>query len=341
MSDYQNFKAYKGINGKAVISTSTHKELDYDQVLIRITHSGLCYSDVHFLNGTDDKNNVLGHEPVGVIEKVGSQVNNVKVGDRVGYGCIHLSCQNCDNCRLGNDNLCDDKIVHGLHDHHQGSFGTYVILNAGFVHVIPDNLPSELAAPLNCAGATVFGPFLKYNIKPIHRVAVLGIGGLGHLAVQVARAWGCHVTALTSSESKIEEAKSFGAHEVLVTKREGQSFVPQKFEQKFDFILGCGSAQSDWFNYVLSIRPRGTLIMMSVDFHNSLQLPYAPIVMNDISVSGSIVSNRYEHSKMLEFCARHNIKPQVEVLDLSEENLNIAFDRIKKNDVRYRFVLKH
>ncbi|TIC12855.1 GroES-like protein [Wallemia mellicola] len=327
----EKFYAYKGIGGKVVKSESTLGELKPDQVLIRITHGGLCFSDTHFM----DSSFVLGHEPVGVLEAIGSEVKGFQLGDRVGYGCNHLSCDSCDECRSGYDTLCPERVMHGSPEEgHQGGFGKYVAMNARFAHKIPDNMKSEHAAVLQCAGATVFSPFLKYNISPISRVAIAGIGGLGHVALQVARAWGCHVTALSSSNRKRDEALAFGAHEFKNVTEEGWD------KEKYDFIISTNNAQPQYDSYVNALAPRGTIVVLAVDF-GRLEAPYAPLLLNESKIGGSLVATRYEHAKMLEFMGRHNITPTVEVLKLSEENLQLAFDRLKKGDVKYRFVLTH
>ncbi|TIB10934.1 hypothetical protein E3P89_02619 [Wallemia ichthyophaga] len=333
------FKAFRGQHdGSVKESVGRVDDIGDNDVLIKLTHAGLCFTDVHHI----ELGNALGHEPTGNIVETGKDVRHLKVGDMVGYGYNHGSCDDCDECRLGNDTLCNDRKLYGQVDLDFGGFGEYAKLNERFVHKIPEGMAPEHAAPLQCAGATVFSPFLKYNIKPIHRVGVIGIGGLGHLALQVANKWGCSVGAFTTSENKVAEAKSFGAHDVIVTKRaDGKSFVPEKEEEKFDFIFCSVSSQVPWDDYFDCLKARGTIIPLGVDFGKFETNRYFSLLARENKVGGSLVATRYEHQKMLEFCARHDIKPAVEVLDLNEKNLNIAFERLQKNDVRYRFVLKH
>ena len=333
------FKAFRGTKeGKVVESTGRVGNVGPNDVLIKMTHAGLCFTDVHYI----EAGNVLGHEPVGVAEQVGSEVKHIKKNDRVGYGYNRSSCGRCDECRLGNDTLCPERKLYGEADLDFGGFGKYALIPENFVHKIPEKMSSESAAPLQCAGATVFAPFLKFDIKPIHRVGIIGIGGLGHLALQVANKWGCDVTAFTTSESKSAEAKSFGANNVIVTKRaDGSSFVPEREEDKFDFIICTVSSQVPWDEYIDCLKTRGQIIPLGVDFGKFETNRYFSLLARENKVGGNIVSTRYQHQKMLEFCARHGIKPAVEVLDLTEKNLNTAFERLQKNDVRYRFVLKH
>ncbi|TIC30033.1 GroES-like protein [Wallemia mellicola] len=333
------FKAFRGQqDSKIVQSTGKVPELGQHDVLIKLTHAGLCFTDVHYVQAGI----ALGHEPVGKVIKIGTDVKHLKEGDTVGYGYNHGSCDTCDECRIGNDTLCGSRRLYGEADTDFGAFGEYAQVEERFVHKIPDNLAPEHAAPLQCAGATVFAPFLKYDIKPIHRVGVIGIGGLGHLALQFANKWGCSVGAFTTSESKANEAKSFGAHDVIITKRpDGESFVPKSDAEKFDFIICTVSSQVPWDNYIDCLKPRGQIIPLGVDFGKFETNRYVSLLIRENKIGGNIVSNRYQHQKMLEFCARHGIKPAIELLDLTEENINKALGRLQKNDVRYRFVFKH
>ncbi|EOQ99948.1 hypothetical protein E3P77_02983 [Wallemia ichthyophaga] len=333
------FTAFRGQHdGTVKQSVGRVDNLGNKDVLMKLTHAGLCFTDVHYI----EAGIALGHEPVAKVVQVGSDVRHIAVGDTVGYGYNHGACDDCDECRLGNDTLCNERRMYGEVDTDFGGFGEYAKLHERFVHKIPEGMAPEHAAPLQCAGATVFAPFLKHDIKPIHRVGVIGIGGLGHLALQVANKWGCSVGAFTTSENKVAEAKSFGAHDVIVTKRaDGKSFVPENDADKFDFIICSVSSQVPWDDYFDCLRPRGQIIPLGVDFGKFETNKYISLLARENKVGGNIVSNRYQHQKMLEFCARHDIKPAVEVLDLNEKNLNTAFDRLKKNDVRYRFVLKH
>ena len=220
-------------------------------------------------------------------------MKHIKVNDVVSYGYNHGSCQTCDECRLGNDTMCPERRLYGETDQDFGGMGSYALVNSAFVHKIPESLAPQDAAPLNCAGATVFSPFLKYDIKPIHRVGIIGIGGLGHLALQVANKWGCSVGAFTTSESKVEEAKSFGAHDVIITKRaDGKSFVPEKEEDKFDFIFCTVSSQVPWDAYFDCLKTRGTIIPLGVDFGKFETNRYFSLLARENKVGGSLVATR-------------------------------------------------
>ncbi|TIA89812.1 hypothetical protein E3P99_01883 [Wallemia hederae] len=317
MSTGDKFYAYKGIGGKVVKSESELKELKPEEVLIRITHASLCYSDVHFL----DSGFVLGHEQVGRVERVGSATEGFQVGDVAGYGCNHKACLVCRECLSGADTLCSSKLkrMHGsAEEGHHGGFGKYVTMDYRFAHKIPEGMDFSSAAIFMCCGATTFGPFFKYGIQPYHRVAISGIGGLGHVALQVARAWGCHVTALSSSDKKREDALRFGAHEYINTSNEGWS----EGLKPFDFVISSNNAQPQYDGFVNVLAPRGSLILLAI--------------------GGSLVATRQEHALMLEFFARHKITPQIaETMPLTEKNLQSAFDRLRKGECKYRFVLTH
>lgn len=202
------------------------------------------------------------------------------------------------------------------------------------MYKIPEGLDASDAAVLQCAGATVFSALYNNNVRPTDRVGIVGIGGLGHLALQFANKMGCHVAAFSTSESKKEEAMSFGAHEFVVTKvPEGESF---KVEEKFDYILSTVSGQLDWPAYYRVLKPSGTIIAMGLSDDPVMKLPYASLLVNEQKMTGSLVASRQVQTLMLEFAARHKIKVAKEVVELSKENLQDCIDRLEKNDVRYR-----
>ncbi|KDN42406.1 putative NADP-dependent alcohol dehydrogenase [Tilletiaria anomala UBC 951] len=300
-------------------------------VVIKVTHSGICWSDMHFLKEDDM---VLGHEPVGVVVQVGSKVRRFKNGDRVGWGCIHDSCLSCTDCVNGNDQNCRYKKAYGSHDRDQGGFGDTACIEESFVHKIPDGLPMENAAVFQCAGATVVGGLVNAGVQPFDRVAILGVGGLGHLAIQFAAAMGCAVIAVSGTMSKKEEALSLGAHE-FVSIKDNPRFQGVK---PVNHLLVCSSAQPDWKALFRFVKPRGTVVPLSVAFGN-FNAPYSGFLSKELRVIGSLVCGRDVHEKMLEFACRHGIIPMIEQVSMTEENLNTAMDRLKRGDVRYRFVM--
>ena len=324
---------FKGSSsGKIVQAKGETVELKPDQVVIDIAYSGLCGSDLHFRKNGDM---VLGHEGVGVISQVGKDVDFLKVGDRVGWGCNHNACNHCKQCWNGVDTLCPHRAMYSMTDREFGSFGDRAVLSGYFVHKIPDGLPLKYAGPLQCGGATVYGAIVKADVRPIERVGVVGLGGLGHLAVQYLNKMGCEVVVFSHSEKKRDEAMKLGAHEFVAVKENPEL----KDVKPINHLLVSTSQQPDWELFFKVMAPRGSIIPLSVSFEE-MKHPYGQILAQELRITGSLVARREVHKEMLQFSARHKIYPWIEEMSMTEENLNTAFDRLEKGDVRYRFVLK-
>ena len=318
-------------NGKIVKAQGGQRELRPHDVAIDIAYSGLCYTDMHFR--TTDM--VLGHEGVGVVSRVGSEVKVLKAGDRVGYGYNHDSCGYCDYCMRGDDIFCPDNKMYGVSDHDIGGFRDRVVLNAMFVHKIPEELTLRDVAPMQCAGVTVYAAIVNAGVTPGSRTGILGVGGLGHLAIQFLNRMGCDVVVFSSTSSKQDLALKLGANE-FVASRENPAFEGVK---KIDFLFVSTSAQPDWKEYFPLMNPDSTIVPLTVGSGDMVH-PYEDIVEKQLKIYGSVVGKRYTHRKMLEFAARHNVRAMIEELPMTEEGLNTAFERLEKGDVRFRFVLK-
>ena len=318
-------------NGKIVKAQGGQRELRPHDVAIDIAYSGLCYTDMHFR--TTDM--VLGHEGVGVVSRVGSEVKVLKAGDRVGYGYNHDSCGYCDYCMRGDDIFCPDNKMYGVSDHDIGGFSDRVVLNAMFVHKIPEELTLRDVAPMQCAGVTVYAAIVNAGVTPGSRTGILGVGGLGHLAIQFLNRMGCDVVVFSSTSSKKDLALKLGADE-FVASRENPAFEGVK---KIDFLFVSTSAQPDWKEYFPLMNPDSTIVPLTVGSGDMVH-PYEDIVEKQLKIYGSVVGKRYTHRKMLEFAARHNVRAMIEELPMTEEGLNTAFERLEKDDVRFRFVLK-
>ena len=318
-------------NGKIVKAQGGQRELRPHDVAIDIAYSGLCYTDMHFR--TTDM--VLGHEGVGVVSRVGSEVKVLKAGDRVGYGYNHDSCGYCDYCMRGDDIFCPDNKMYGVSDHDIGGFSDRVVLNAMFVHKIPEELTLRDVAPMQCAGVTVYAAIVNAGVTPGSRTGILGVGGLGHLAIQFLNRMGCDVVVFSSTSSKQDLALKLGANE-FVASRENPAFEGVK---KIDFLFVSTSAQPDWKEYFPLMNPDSTIVPLTVGSGDMVH-PYEDIVEKQLKIYGSVVGKRYTHRKMLEFAARHNVRAMIEELPMTEEGLNTAFERLEKGDVRFRFVLK-
>ena len=325
----------KGSKDKKIVkTTSTLPKVEKNQVYVKVTTCGLCHTDLHHMH----KDMVLGHEPVGVVEELGPACTKLKKGDLVGWGFLHNSCESCEFCFTGREVLCEKRQMYGAADLNFGGFGTGAVLKENYLYKIPEGLSAKNAAVLQCAGATVFSALYNNNVKPTSRVGVVGIGGLGHLALQFAKAWGCHVVAFSSTDSKKDEALGFGAHEFVATKiPKGDSL---KLSQKLDVIISTVSGQLDWELYYDCLKPSGTMIALGVS-DQPMVLPYSKILRAEHKTVTSLVASRQVQILMLEFAARHKIEAAIEEMAFTKENLELCIERLEKGDVRYRFVLSH
>lgn len=306
--------------------------LGADEVAIKIECCGLCYSDVHLIDDDWKISKyplVPGHEIIGNIEKVGAHVKNLHMGDRVGVGWQCGACLKCENCLNHYETVCPSKIRTCVE--REGGFADRINVNSNFVYPIPAQLASTEAAPLLCAGITVYSPFKIYNVKKGHSVAVIGIGGLGHLALQFARAFGYKTTALSTAKDKEAEAKKFGADEFLLLSEIKLGMTP-----RFDFILSTVYADLQWASILSLLKPDGKLCLVGLP-SSELKIPARLLVSGNRSICGSGTGCRHLMREMLQFSADHAIHPQVEAYPISR--INEAVIRLKDNKARYRIVL--
>jgi uncharacterized zinc-type alcohol dehydrogenase-like protein len=309
-------------------------ELQANEIEVRITHCGVCHSDVHLIDndwGISKYPFVPGHEIVGTVSAVGSAVRDRTIGQRVGIGWQADSCGYCEWCLRGEENLCASAqpVAVGRH----GGYADAVRVNARFAIPVPDALESENATPLLCAGITVYSPLKSHGVGPWSRVAVAGIGGLGHLGLQFARAFGAEVTALSTSRDKEVEARAMGAHEFVNTRDTAEM---KKIAGSFDLVLSTVSADQDWQALVASLRPRGTLCVVGVP-PSPVAVGAFSLIAAEKSLSGSNTGSPYDLHQMLDVAARHGVKAITERFAMAKANEAIA--RVKKGSVRYRAVL--
>lgn len=300
---------------------------------IEISHCGVCHSDLHLVDGDwGDRGFPLvpGHEIIGTVKAVGSAVDESLIGKRVGVGWQRGSCLSCDWCISGQEELCSKSVATCVGNY--GGFAERVILDSRFAHIIPDDLDSENAAPLLCAGITVYSPLMRYATST-SRVGVMGIGGLGHLALQYANKMGCEVTAFSSSEAKKDEAMELGAHH-FVNGRDDDAM--KKARQTCDVIIATAPANLDWSKYIQALRPNGTLCFVAIP-GEPISVKIGQILPNK-QVAGSSIGGRHAMREMLDFSTRHHIVAWTEKLPM--DSVNTALDRLRENDVRYRFVLE-
>ena len=305
-----------------------------DEVDISVDHCGICHSDVSMIDnewGMTAYPLVPGHEVTGRVAATGAGVTHLSVGDRVGLGWQSGYCMHCAQCMSGHHNTCGGaaSTIIGRH----GGFADTVRAQAPSVIPLPEGLDAADAGPLFCGGITVFNPMDLHGLKPTDRAAVIGIGGLGHIAIQFLRAWGCEVTAFTSSEGKAQEARDLGAHHVI------NSRDPAAIEAaagRFDLIISTVNAPLDWNAYVGALSPRGRLHLVGAVLE-PLDLGVFPLLMGERSVSSSPVGAPATIARMLDFAARHDVAPVTEHFPMSR--VNEALDRLRSGDARYRVVL--
>ena len=326
-----SFTVFKGSeSGAPVKSTTTKPDLTGDQVLVRVTASGLCGTDLHYKKA----DMVLGHEGVGVVEAVGPAVKDLKQGERVGWGYEHDSCGRCYQCLTGNETYCPERQMYGMADLDQGSFASHAVWREAFLFRIPDELSDAAAAPLQCGGATVFNALRAYDAQPTETVGVMGVGGLGHLAIEFAAKMGCRVVVLSGSDAKRDEALRLGAHEFVATKGAKEL----RLTQKLDRLLVTTSAQPDGNLIMPVLNPGATIHPLSLA-DGDFAIPYQPLLLNGITVQASVVAPRHLHMRMLEFAARHHIEPVVETFPMTEQGIADAIDKLEKGEVHFRAVL--
>jgi alcohol/geraniol dehydrogenase (NADP+) len=308
--------------------------LGSEQVEIAVESCGICYSDLSMLNndwGITTYPFVPGHEVIGRVVALGEHTKRLAIGDRVGLGWFSGSCGACASCLSGNQNLClkFEATIVGRH----GGFASRVRADWTWVLPLPEGLDASKAGPLLCAGITVFNPLVELGIKPTDSVAVIGIGGLGHMALKFLRAWGCDVTAFTTSDSKREEALQLGAHRSLNSRNPEELALAAN---SFDFILNTTNANLDWNTYIAALKPKGQLHTVGA-VPEPMAMGAFPMILGQKSLSGSVLGSPATTDQMLHFSCRHGIAPTTETFPMSKAN--DAFDHLRAGKARYRIVL--
>ena len=310
-------------------------ELSPDQVEIDVLYCGICHSDLSVIDndwGMTQYPVVPGHEVVGKIVCVGDEVKQLSVGQSVGLGWHSGYCNECAPCNSGDQNLCQNSQATILG--HHGGFAEKVRADANSVVPIPDGIDLESAGPLFCGGITVFNPLVQFNIEPTSKVAVIGIGGLGHMALQFLNAWGCEVTAFTSNEDKKQEALNMGAHYTLNSTDEKEI---EAAAGSFDLILSTVNVKLNWDLYINTLKAKGRLHFVGATL-DPLDIGVFSLIMQQRTVSGSPVGSPSTIAKMLEFSNLHNIKPVIEKFKF--EDVNKAIEKLRSGKAHYRVVLE-
>ncbi len=329
-------KAYAAMSkgGKLEAFEYDPGELGMDEVELEVESCGICHSDLSMLDnewGMTAYPFVPGHEVIGTISQLGSNVKHLQLGQRVGLGWHSSYCQTCSSCHSGDHNLCDgaEATIGGRH----GGFADKVRAQSTAVVPLPDGVDPHTAGPLFCGGITVFNPLVQFDVSPNAKVGVVGIGGLGHMALAFLKAWGCEVTAFTSSRGKKEELLALGAHRVVNSRSEAELDAVQG---SYDLILSTVNVKLDWNRYVSLLAPKGRLHFVGATLE-PLDIAAFPLISGQRSISGSPVGSPAVISKMLEFAARHDIAPITEFYGFDE--VNEALDRLRQGQAHYRVVL--
>lgn len=319
------------------------REVRENDIQIEILYCGVCHSDLHTAKnewrGTTYPV-VPGHEIVGRVTKVGSAVKKFKVGDLAGVGCLVDSCRECDNCQKGLEQFCrngstgtyngKDRVSGGVT---YGGYSNQIVVREEFVLKVSDKLPLSGVAPLLCAGITTYSPLRHWKVGKGHKVAVVGLGGLGHMAVKFAASFGAEVTMLSTSASKEKDAKHLGAHHFALTKDEEQV---KALAGKFDFILNTVSASNNYSQYLTMLNTDGVMVCVGAPPTPSEIMAFN-LIGGRKSIAGSLIGGLPETQEMLDYCAEHNIVSDVEVIKM--DYINTAYERMLKADVKYRFVI--
>jgi uncharacterized zinc-type alcohol dehydrogenase-like protein len=329
--------------GPLTKTTIERRAVGPDDVAFDIKFAGICHSDIHTVKAEWGEPNypvVPGHEIAGVVTEVGSAVTKYKVGDHVGVGCFVDSCRECDNCKAGLEQYCTGSGMIGTYNAIDrdgtptyGGYSTAIVVDQKYVLSIPDSIPLDKAAPLLCAGITLFSPLRHWKAGPGTKVAVIGLGGLGHMGVKLAAAMGADVTVLSQSLKKMEDGLRLGAQHYYATS-DPDTFT--KLAGSFDLILNTVSANLDLGAYLGLLKTDGTLVELGAP-ENPLVVPFFPLAANRRSLSGSMIGGIPETQEMLDFCAEHDVTPEIEVIEASY--VNEAYERVLASDVRYRFVI--
>ena len=314
-----------------------------DDVRIDILYCGVCHSDIHQARdewGGSIFPMVPGHEIVGRVSHIGDAVTKFKVGDAVGVGCFVDSCRACPYCEAGEEQYCDRGMTPTYNGREReggaptyGGYSTSITVQQDYVLRIPDGLALDRAAPLLCAGITTYSPLRHWGVKPGHKVAVVGLGGLGHMAVKIANAMGAEVTVLSTSESKRADAAALGAHHFVVSR---DARAMRVLRRSFDLIIDAVSAEHDYNAYLNLLKVDGSMVLLGIP-EQPAPVAAGVLISGRRSLAGSAIGGIHETQEMLDFCARHGLGADIELIDIA--GINEAYERMIKGDVKYRFVI--
>ena len=316
-----------------------------NEVQIAVQYCGICHSDVHQAKNEWKNTNypcMPGHEVVGVVEKIGPKVKNFKVGEVVGVGCMINSCQKCEACLEGLEQYCEKGATATYngnmrnpkdHENTYGGYSNQMVVRENFVLKIPKNLEPEAVAPILCAGVTTYSPLKKWNVGPKHKVGIIGYGGLGHMAIKIATAMGAEVTAITSNEDKVQDAKKIAKHVLLSSDKDAM----KKAEKSFDFMISTIPQPHDANPFIKLLKRDGVLTIVGCIAPLTKPLDLSEMIMDRRTLSTSLIGGISETQEVLNFCAKHDILPDTKLIGVDE--INDAFKEIDKGEIDYRYVI--
>ncbi len=348
MTKNTNSKGYAGKDeqGKLVSWNFERRPVGDNDILIDIKFSGICHSDIHTIKGHWGKQQypqVPGHEIAGIVSAIGKNVTNFKIGDKAGVGCMVNSCMKCESCKNGEENHCETTGMVGTYGTPeklsptgitQGGYSTNIVVTEHFAIKIPDSIELQFAAPLLCAGITTYSPMIKMKLKKADKIGVVGIGGLGHMAIKLAVSKGAEVYAFTTSASKVNDIKDFGAKEVIVV-NSVKDLTPWK--GKMDFMISTVPYAYEVSSYIDCVKPNGYFTQVGLPINGELMINNTNMVFNRVNFNGSLIGGIHETQEVMNYCAENKIYPNIEIINAEE--INEAWEKVVNKEARYRFVI--
>lgn len=341
-------KGYAGDNAEGVMKPWAFERRPVGEfdVLIEIKYSGICHSDIHTIKGhwgPQRYPQVPGHEIAGIVTAVGKKVTKFKVGDKAGVGCMVNSCMQCESCKNGNEHHCETTGMVGTYGAPekssptgitQGGYSNNIVVTEHFAIKIPDNIELKHAAPLLCAGITTYSPMMQYKMKKGDKVGVVGIGGLGHMAIKIAVSKGAEVYAFTTSASKENDIRKFGAKEVIVVENLSKL---RPWRGKMDYMISTVPYAYEMSAYIDCVKPYGYFTQVGQPVGGQLTINNFNMIFNRVNFNGSLIGGIPETQEVMDYCAEYKIYPQIEVIDASQ--INDAWNKVVSKDARYRYVI--
>lgn len=338
--------AGKDESGKLEFWNFERRAVGDNDILIAIKFSGICHSDIHTIKGHWGKQKypqVPGHEIAGIVAAIGKNVTKFKVGDKAGVGCMVNSCMECDSCKNGEEQHCETTGMVGTYGSPeksspsgitQGGYSNNIVVTEHFAIKIPKNMDLQYAAPLLCAGITTYSPLMKIEMKKGDKIGVVGIGGLGHIAVKLAVSKGAEVYAFTTSPSKVSDIKGFGAKEVIVADSAAKL---KPWFGKMDFMISTVPYAYEMSDYISCVKPNGFFTQVGQPINGELMINNFNMIFNRVNFNGSLIGGIPETQEVMDYCAEHKIYPQIQII--KAEEINAVWDKVVNKEARYRYVI--